>query len=82
MIHFSMSQMGALILLENFKLSNLLISQIVGAPSKADTWHLRCEKDELLTLQKALAENFKKNEESSALGIVLEELDEICREHL
>lgn len=81
MVDFSISQIGALILHRNFKLSNLLESKIMGAPSKADIWHLRCRKEELLTLQKALAEKLKQNEQKSSLGLVLEEIDEICKKH-
>lgn len=81
MVDLSISQIGALILLRNFKLSNLLESKIMGAPSKADIWHLCCRKEELLTLQKALAEKLKKNEQKSSLGLVLEEIDEICKKH-
>ncbi|BCV67557.1 hypothetical protein [Shewanella carassii] len=53
----------------------------MGAPSKADIWHLRCKKEELLTLQKALAERLKQNEQNSSLGLVLEEIDEICKKY-
>ncbi|QTE81332.1 hypothetical protein [Shewanella algae] len=79
MVDFSISQIGALILLRNFKISNLLESKIIGAPLKADVWHLRCKKDERLKLQKELAGKLKQNEQNSSLGLVLEEIDEICK---
>ncbi len=81
MVDFSISKIGAQILLRNFKLSKLLKSQIVGAPLKADVWHLRCKKDELLKLQKELAKKLKQNEQNSSLGLVLEEIDEICKKY-
>lgn len=79
MVDFSISQIGALILLRNFKLSNLLESKIMVAPLKADVWNLRCKKDERLKLQKELAVKLKQNEQKSSLGLVLEEIDEICK---
>ena len=66
MVDFSISQIGALILHRNFKLSNLLESKVMGAPSNADIWHLRCRKEELLTLQKALAERLTRIQLRSA----------------
>ncbi|MBO2686949.1 hypothetical protein [Shewanella algae] len=60
MVDLSISQIGALILLRNFKLSNLLESKIMGAPLKADVWHLRCKKDELLSFRKNWQENSNK----------------------
>ncbi|MBO2606728.1 hypothetical protein AAEH90_14620 [Shewanella algae] len=81
MVDLSISQIGALILLRNFKLSNLLESKIMGASLNADVWHLRCKKDELLKLQKELAVKLKQNEQNSSLGLVLEEIDEICKKY-
>ncbi|WP_345888826.1 hypothetical protein [Shewanella algae] len=49
------------------------------APLKADVWNLRCKKDERLKLQKELAVKLKQNEQKSSLGLVLEEIDEICK---
>ncbi len=81
MVDFSISQIGALILLRNFKISNLLESKIIGAPLKSDVWHLRCKKDELLKLKKELAGKLKQNEQKSSLGLVLKEIDEICKKY-
>ncbi|MDV2963029.1 hypothetical protein RU080_14900 [Shewanella algae] len=81
MVDFSISQIGALILLRNFKISNLLESKIIGAPLKTDVWHLRFKKDELLKLQKELAGKLKQNEQKSSLGLVLKEIDEICKKY-
>ncbi|QSP94015.1 hypothetical protein LPB19_12535 [Marinobacter salinisoli] len=82
MIEFPISQMAALVLDENFKLSNLLKSQINSAPSKADIWRLRCEKEELLKLRTALSEIMKQNLESqTSLAWVQEELEEVCEKY-
>uniref|UniRef100_UPI0031F5469A hypothetical protein n=1 Tax=Shewanella algae TaxID=38313 RepID=UPI0031F5469A len=58
-----------------------LESKIIGAPLKADVWNLRCKKDELLKLQKELAGKLKQNEQKSSLGLVLKEIDEICKKY-
>ena len=54
MIEFQISQMTALVLEGNVKLSGILKSQIKSAPVKADYWNLRCKKDELIVLPEIL----------------------------
>lgn len=83
MIEFQISQMAALILEENVKLSNLLKSQIASAPVKADYWRLRCEKKELVSLHQRLVEALEKNSNLQAAfrPMVLEEVAQICKQH-
>ncbi len=81
MINFNISQMGALILNENCKLSSLLKSQISAAPSKADIWHLRCEINELVGLRRELAKRVESNTGCSSLALVQEEVEEICKKY-
>ena len=81
MIDFYLSQMAVLILKQNIVLSELLKSQIKSAPIKADIWHLRCEKDELLTLRSQLLEKLKNDRGSSALVLAQEEIEHICKKY-
>jgi hypothetical protein len=83
MIQFNISQMSALVLQDNVILSNLLKSQITNAPSKADIWSLRCERDELVTLEVKLKEALEISEslQSSVVSIVVKELTEILIKH-
>lgn len=83
MIQFQITQMTALVLKENVKLSGFLASQIKTAPIKADYWSLRCEKEELFVLkvqlESALEKNYKMQPTYKAL--VLDELEEVCAKY-
>ena len=83
MIEFNISQMAALILDENVKISYLLESQIKSAPSKADIWRLRCEKDELVDLNKKLAVALENNTQlnSGVKSLVIDEFAQICKKY-
>ena len=84
MIEFYISQVTALILEENVKVSPLLKTQTRSAPIKADIWRLRCEKDELIELNQklelALERNSQINPEVKVM--VIEELAQICKEYI
>ena len=54
MIQFNISQMAASVLNDNVKLPALMRSQITSAPTKADIWIIRCEKEELMGLPEKL----------------------------
>ena len=83
MIEFQISQMAALVLEENVKLSKLLKSQIASAPVKADYWLLRCEKEDLVSLHQKLVKALEKNSKLQATfrSMVLEEVAQVCKQH-
>lgn len=83
MVEFYISQMSALILEENVKISPFLKSQTRCAPAKADIWRLRCEKEELIEISRALGETLEKSGHlnSRVKSMVVEELAEICQKH-
>lgn len=75
--------MAASILEENVKISPLLKSQTRTAPVKADIWRLRCEKEELIEINRTLSGALEKNKlsNSGVKAMVIEELAEICKKH-
>ena len=83
MIEFNISQMAALILDENVKISHMLESQIKSAPVKADIWRLRCEKDELVGLNKKFAVALENNTQlnSGVKSLVIDEFAQICKKY-
>ncbi len=83
MIEFNISQMAALILDENVNISHMLESQIKSAPSKADIWRLRCEKNELIDLNKKLAIALENNSQlnSGVKSLVIDEFAQVCKEY-
>ncbi len=83
LVEFYISQMSALILEENVKISPFLKSQTRCAPAKADIWCLRCEKEELIVISRVLGEALEKNGHlnSRIKAMVVEEIAEICQKH-